>query len=95
MLGCASDKSRIRHILHVMYDLKSLRPDLIDSSEKRVVLREVIRLVLSMINFGLTYMLKAHMLEVVNIGTNYIQHAATKSEFKRLITDALLTSLKN
>ena len=39
MLGCALDKRPIRHTLHMMYDLKSLRPDLIDSSEKRVVLR--------------------------------------------------------
>ena len=82
----------------MMYDLKSLRPDLIDSSEKRVVLMSSNKISFKYDKLWSDLYVKSPYVR----GSQYwkqlpadIQHAATKSEFKSLITYALLTSLKN
>ena len=82
----------------MMYDLKSRRPDLVDSSEKRVVLRSS-----NKINFKYEKLSSDLYAKSPYVRGNHywkqlpadIQYAETKAKFKHLLTDALMTTLKS
>ena len=91
-------RRRVKHLLHMMYDLQyRRRPDLIDFSDKNIVLRSSSKTVFMYDKLYSDIYVKSPYIRGNTLWKQLpsnIQQAKTKSEFKSMLTDDVLENVK-
>ena len=90
------NKRRIKHLLYTMYGLKTRRPDLLDCKDKGIVLRSSTKIQFAYEKLNSDLYVKSPYIR----GNHYwkqlssdLQNIKTKTEFKRQLTDEVITEL--
>ena len=84
------ERRRVKHLLHMMYDLQYRRPDLIAFSDKNVVLRSSSKTVFMYDNLYSDIYVKSSYIRGNTLWKQLpsnIQQAKTKLEFKSMLTE--------
>ena len=91
------ERRRVKHLLHMMYDLQYRQPDLIAFSDKNIVLRSSIKTVFMYDKLYSDIYVKSPYIRGNTLWKQLpsnIQQAKTKSEFKSMLTDDVLENVK-